>query len=242
VCRERGKPIQIHHIDDNPANNDALNLAVLCFDCHDDTQIRGGFGRKLDAAQVIQYRDDWNNRVDQRRNAADTIAAAGQAGHVQPPFEQTRRNRLPEPRQLTNYVRTLPAILRDVYARSKPKWDSGVTQVMNEGSRDVVDVLEQILVTLAEWYPPGHFGGRTPRDYMNAMTASRYVWHRAHLEPNGSGTGGTIVRTITGGCVMDDLEEMVSDMVSSLADHLDDFEFADWRAEWNSARKSADGS
>ncbi len=59
VCRTKGKPVQIHHIDENPANNDLSNLSVLCFDCHTETQIRGGFHRKLDAEQIVLYRNDW---------------------------------------------------------------------------------------------------------------------------------------------------------------------------------------
>jgi len=66
VCRER-KPVQIHHIDENPANFSKDNLAVLCFDCHRDTQIRGGFDRKLDSAQIRRYRDDWIARVANKR-------------------------------------------------------------------------------------------------------------------------------------------------------------------------------
>jgi len=67
VCRVKGKPTQIHHIDENPANNAFTNLAVLCFDCHNLTQVRGGFHNKLDAAQVIRYRDDWLNKVSMMR-------------------------------------------------------------------------------------------------------------------------------------------------------------------------------
>ena len=67
VCRARGKPVQIHHIDDDPSNNSPNNLAVLCFDCHRETQIRGGFDRKLDQDQVILYRDDWHNIVARQR-------------------------------------------------------------------------------------------------------------------------------------------------------------------------------
>jgi len=33
VCRERGKRIQIHHIDESPSNNVFENLAVLCLEC-----------------------------------------------------------------------------------------------------------------------------------------------------------------------------------------------------------------
>jgi hypothetical protein len=67
VCRTRGKPVQIHHIDEDPSNSVAVNLAVLCFDCHRDTQIHGGFDRKLDADQVVLYRDDWTRLVVQQR-------------------------------------------------------------------------------------------------------------------------------------------------------------------------------
>jgi tetratricopeptide (TPR) repeat protein len=71
VCRQFGKPVQIHHIDDNPSHNTQMNLAVLCFDCHRETQIRGGFDRKLDAEQVILYRNDWQNAVARQRATAD---------------------------------------------------------------------------------------------------------------------------------------------------------------------------
>jgi hypothetical protein len=71
VCRIQGKPIQIHHINEDHSNNVLKNLAVLCFDCHRNTQIRGGFDRKLDADQVILYRDDWQRIVTQQRVAAE---------------------------------------------------------------------------------------------------------------------------------------------------------------------------
>ncbi len=67
VCRAQGKAVQIHHIDDNPSNNEFRNLAVVCFDCHRETQIRGGFDRKLDADQVTLYRDDWIRSVSRKR-------------------------------------------------------------------------------------------------------------------------------------------------------------------------------
>ncbi len=75
VCRQRLRPIQIHHIDDDPTNSVIENLAVLCFDCHRETQIRGGFDRKLDAAQIRLYKADWNRRVEAQRCAAALPAA-----------------------------------------------------------------------------------------------------------------------------------------------------------------------
>jgi hypothetical protein len=71
VCRDPGKPIQIHHIDENPSNNAPHNLSVLCLICHNDTQVRGGFGKQLTETVVRQYRDDWLTRVKARRDSAD---------------------------------------------------------------------------------------------------------------------------------------------------------------------------
>jgi hypothetical protein len=67
VCRVKGKPTQIHHVNENPADNDFSNLAVLCFDCHTETQIRGGFHNKLDSDQVALYREHWLGQVAKTR-------------------------------------------------------------------------------------------------------------------------------------------------------------------------------
>ena len=82
VCRQRLRPVQIHHIDDDPTNSAIENLAVLCFDCHRETQIRGGFDRKLDAAQVRIYKADWNRRVEAQRSAATLPATPPLTGQT----------------------------------------------------------------------------------------------------------------------------------------------------------------
>lgn len=73
-CHIPKKPIQIHHIDEDPSNNDPQNLAVLCLECHDETQVSGGFGRKLTAGQVRRYRDAWLQELRERRSY--TVAQA----------------------------------------------------------------------------------------------------------------------------------------------------------------------
>jgi len=82
VCRQRSRAVQLHHIDDDPKNSVAGNLAVLCFDCHRETQLHGGFDRKLDAAQVRLYKADWNRRVEVQRSTmtrpATPALAAGE--------------------------------------------------------------------------------------------------------------------------------------------------------------------
>jgi hypothetical protein len=234
VCREPGRPMQIHHIDENPSNNDPQNLAVLCLVCHEDTQIRGGFGRKLDAAQVRKYRDDWLVRVKARRSAADEFATAHQSGAT-PPIRIERRDEFPDPRRIANYLRTLPAIRKDTYERAHQLWDTGVTPKMRQGNYDVIDVLEQTLATLTSFYPAGQFGGQNTPEYINAITASFFNWHRSRLEPNGPGTGGTIIGPLVGGCVIDDLERLVVELVGPLSEHADEFDFSQWREKWDVA-------
>jgi tetratricopeptide (TPR) repeat protein len=71
ICRTGGKVIQIHHLDGDPSNHDLENLAALCLDCHDLTQIRGGFGRRLDAEQIVLFRADWHRIVALGRAAGE---------------------------------------------------------------------------------------------------------------------------------------------------------------------------
>ena len=59
VCRQKGKPVQIHHIDGRNDNHSFDNLAVLCLECHNGTQQKGGFDRKLSPGQVALYRQEW---------------------------------------------------------------------------------------------------------------------------------------------------------------------------------------
>ena len=78
VCRIGGKAVQLHHIDEDPSNASPENFAVVCLECHNETQMRGGFGRKLNAAQVRRYRNEWNNAVSQRLHAAASQSARGE--------------------------------------------------------------------------------------------------------------------------------------------------------------------
>jgi hypothetical protein len=67
VCRVKGKSVQIHHIDGDDNNNSIENLAVLCLDCHTETQVKGGFHRKLSPDLIKLYRKDWEEIVQASR-------------------------------------------------------------------------------------------------------------------------------------------------------------------------------
>lgn len=69
VCRRRDA-VQIHHLNEVPTDHHFENLAALCFDCHDATQVTGGFGRRLREGEVRIARDRWYATVRQRREAA----------------------------------------------------------------------------------------------------------------------------------------------------------------------------
>jgi hypothetical protein len=45
------------------------------------------------------------------------------------------------------------------------------------------------------------------------------------------------VGPIAGGCVIEDLEKMVLEIVLELIPHLEDFDFELWREQWNRAGK-----
>jgi 5-methylcytosine-specific restriction endonuclease McrA len=81
VCRDNRKKVQIHHIDENHNNHEKNNLAVLCLECHNETQISGGFGRKLDAHQIRLYRNNWHKFVAENRDVKKSIEIEGIASN-----------------------------------------------------------------------------------------------------------------------------------------------------------------
>lgn len=57
VCQ---KPqVQLHHIDENPNNNDPDNIAVLCLPHHDLASMQIGLSKKLQASEIRIYKKQW---------------------------------------------------------------------------------------------------------------------------------------------------------------------------------------
>lgn len=224
VCNARGKQVQIHHINGNPANNLIENLAVLCFDCHDQTMIKGGFGRRLEENQILKYRGDWINRVKERKRKADelasiqTVTGATKTVIVTGTYEvdyldyKTHDN----PELLKDYLEKIIVVHQAQLTIAQTKWDKGITEVMNQGNYDMIDFYQEVLIELSTFYPKGHFNSLPPEKYFSELISSKFLWYRLVLEPEGGGTGGTMISTMTGDYVMDDLKKMITSMVTSL--------------------------
>lgn len=243
VCTTRGKQVQIHHIDENPANNNLDNLSILCFECHDLTMIKGGFGRKLEANQVIKYRSDWHERVKNRKVKADEIASIKTVTGSTETVIVTKINEedylnyktYDDPNLLKDYLDKILIVHKAQLIIAQTKWDTGLTMTMNQGSYDMVDFYEEVLIELSTFYTKGHFNSLTPKKYFSELISSRFLSHRLVLEPNGVGTGGTIVSTMTGASVMNDLKHMIVDMVNSLLLPYEidgQIDLNKWRDEW----------
>lgn len=231
VCQERGKHLQIHHIDEDPSNNSKENLSVLCLECHNDTQVQGGFGRKLNADLVTKYRNDWCERVARRRSIADEMAVTRQVGAVSiteaaSKSYETKFTHLSPNEPPMEYINQLPEYRKQLREVAQPKWDTGVTATVVNANYDYIDALRGILVVLLQHFSPEQFGEKSPPEYLSEIITSRFQWHRSIAQPHGPGTGGTIVNILVGSSVVEDVEKMVEDTVMALVGYDDSF---DWR-------------
>jgi hypothetical protein len=250
VCNEPDKRVQIHHIDEDPSNDTIENLAALCFEDHDRTQVTGGFGRKLTAAEVVRYRDDWVKRVKFRREETDKIAIGRMSGKpiassgtsTNAEVESTGDSEWKHPAQemLDAYIRHLPDLRRAAYEKARPEWDSGVNARMKIATRGVIDIFERVLVYLASWYPPKHFGGKAADRYFNEFTANRTYWHLDALSPHGRGGHGSGLALDVAGNVLTDLQSAVVEMVFALAGMRMIFRDPTWRERWEAAAAHPD--
>ena len=241
VCNQQGKQVQIHHIDEDPSNNEIDNLSVLCLEHHNDTMVSGGFGRNLDSNQVILYRNEWHARVSKRKEKADEIAS------IQTLTGSTETNivtieEIPtefivndNPELLHKYLRKIVIVHNVQLAVAHTKWDTGITPKMNEGNSDMIDFYREILIELASFFPAGHFQKQSPEEYFSELIASKFTWYWTMNEPEGIDTGGTMASTISGGNVMMDLQKMIVEMVESLLQVYrlpESIDMVEWKKHW----------
>ena len=237
VCQERGKAVQIHHLDEDPSNHGIANLSILCLECHNQTQTSGGFGRKLTKDVVTIYRDEWLARVKKRRQESDRLAVKRAVGTPvstsEVPHQELRATDAAPKRDAVAYINSLPGLKAELRRRAHPEWHSDITARMVQASYDYIDGLSGMLSTLAGYYPEGHFGDKDPHQFFAEQIAARFKWHRLHAEPSGPGTGGTIVNVICCGKVQADVDQMVKDMVESIVVDADGkISWSQWSGRW----------
>jgi hypothetical protein len=239
VCNIRGLAVQIHHIDENPSNHTIDNLTVLCLQDHEQTQIRGGFGKKLRAGDVKKCRDMWIARIHKIRERADEIFAQAMAGAdlgSQPTAQEWSE---PSEAKIIGYLNALPHLRRAALVAAQPRWNTGIGSEMLDGCYEVIEILERACHQLAKFYPQNHFNDTNAPHFFDAFLASRYRWYRALYEPRGSGTGGTIVSQIVAGNVMQDaassIAEIVEGLIYSRSLYAADFNMKTWRLTWDDA-------
>lgn len=239
VCTDPSRAVQIHHIDNDPSNHDPSNLAVLCLEDHESTQVRGGFSRKLRAADVIKHRDEWLRRVRERREAADKVVVERMvAAGVADVTSRAEAQWSPASNDaLAAFINTLPDTLRFIHQQAQPFFESIGRLDMLHGAQIVIDVLEQSWIQLSAWFPPNHFGSKPAGIFFSEYLANRSIWNAALGEPDGFGTGGREASIISQGETMADADRAVVDTVRALATHrLEDFDFDEWIERWEAAK------
>jgi hypothetical protein len=130
------------------------------------------------------------------------------------------------------FIWSLPKLKAVVLENAQQGWDTGVTADMREASYDVIDFLEYSWLRLAQFYPSEHWGGKDAEAYIRSYIQDRFTFHWSKHEPEGPGTGGTIVGVLTGSDVIEDLENLIVDTVSALFMYKDNFDFSTWKALW----------
>lgn len=66
VCRVPRKPVEIHHIDEDPSNNVASNLIVICRNCHDEAHTKHTMSKNLSIDYLRHSKQQWLQEVAER--------------------------------------------------------------------------------------------------------------------------------------------------------------------------------
>jgi hypothetical protein len=134
---------------------------------------------------------------------------------------------------------SLPEVKALAYSMAQAGWDTGTTIEMRQASHDVVDFYEFIWLRLAEFYPHKTFGKNGALEYIQEFIRERYKFHWSKHEPNGAGTGGTIVGVLTGGDVLNDLDGLMVQTATAIVGYREDFDFDSWLKKWKDTKSSS---
>lgn len=111
VCRALRTPVEIHHIDQNPANNDEENLIALCSNCHDDAHTKRALSQNLTPSRLSDFKKRWQEEV-----AANTsLAMLPRSNLSQAMWTYVNHQRLPDVMK-TAGVSFNPSLLRELRA------------------------------------------------------------------------------------------------------------------------------
>lgn len=82
ICQDKGKDVQIHHIDGDNSNNDITNLAALCLDCHSQVTGMRGLGKSYSPLEVKRYKKEWETII-KRKYALPSISRAKRPSKIE---------------------------------------------------------------------------------------------------------------------------------------------------------------
>jgi hypothetical protein len=71
VCQDSG--VHIHHIDENPSNNEPSNLIVVCSKHHDEAHTRRQLSQNLTPSALKDAKDKWEEMVRAKRQQQATL-------------------------------------------------------------------------------------------------------------------------------------------------------------------------
>src|SRR5438067_1000768 len=98
ICNEPRHPVEKHHINGDPAENDWNNLAVVCRNCHGLVTQKGSLGAQYTPGEVLQFKLKWEKRCAEAtleeidspsEEVRETVVIEGDE-HEEFPFDMTR--------------------------------------------------------------------------------------------------------------------------------------------------------
>ena len=234
ICTERGKGTQVHHINEDPTDHSVENLSVLCLECHNATQKKGGFTRTLDPHFVTLCRDKWLEAVVWQREEVNKKEVERQIGkntkdRPRNTVQHTQLNEFP-----CGYIDSLPKFKSDLLLQIKKQKSDGTTLDIIEANSHYANALKGILVTLASFYSPEYFKDQSPQEFFSEIISARDRFHFMLAEPDGPHTGGTISGIIRGNERIKDIENLIEAMVYGLYPLIgnDYGKYEDWQKLW----------
>lgn len=235
-CTVPGRALQLHHIDENPANNDIDNLVLLCLECHNKTQIKGGFGKKASPEEIKKYRNMWYKEMQSVRNTVkeELVKARTNSFETSIILDDCNQDYIYEKNnpKLTGFILSIPSFYISLEKRAQILFDTGYISNIREGIYVKIGGLNDIIRELQSFYPNGHF-----KNDIEITDIDSLFWEYAYkiAEPEWPNNAGSMIHCFAGEIFIDFLKFKIKQIVTQLLGYEGSYTKITWenfKSDW----------
>ncbi len=214
LCYKHTDDWQIHHIDEDPSNNDPDNLVFLCLNCHSKIHTKRSMSGNYTKEIIKTYRDQLYKII--KSNIANILEIKETINSENSSYIQEKADEscfAKENPQIFSLVINMKDEYKLACKRAQILYDAGGTYNVLEGNFLEINCISGFIDEMIKSYPEKHFLNEKGEDIINNIYKSYDELAYRFATPEGFVNAGTMVHSFATRTKIELLKSLVNIIV-----------------------------